>query len=256
MIVPTTLIAVAVMRRDLAWMTAAVGCGLLAMWIISERYWFRPTRVLRRSLAGIRSGSVAIAELDAVVGPIGLSAVVPDIQRVLADHKGLAGTMERRIERHVSHRTSALEHKLDVMRVAADRDLLTGLKSRTAFDRVFPALVEQLDTQGRDIALVAFGIDRFKPLNDTLGREAGDEFLAQVGQVIAGQTREEDQAFRFDGDEFVVVLPDRKRGDASAFAARIADLAAGLGNTLNHAPPPTLSFGVADWHADFADTPT
>jgi diguanylate cyclase len=103
------------------------------------------------------------------------------------------------------------------------RDPLTRLATRVVLlDRLRCAL----EDPGRDEELVAavfFDLDRFKLVNDSLGHDAGDRLLVLVAERLRESVREDDAAFRFGGDEFIVLctgLPDA--GAALAIADRIA----------------------------------
>ena len=58
---------------------------------------------------------------------------------------------------------------------------------------------------GESLSLMMIDVDDFKLLNDTIGHAAGDEFLRSVGQLIKSTMRDNDIAFRYGGDEFVIL---------------------------------------------------
>jgi len=96
----------------------------------------------------------------------------------------------------------ALNDELSRLRKASsgqlDFDPLTGLRNRTA-------LARWMEEAGRfDGLVVVCDMDDFKQLNDRFGHLVGDEILHGVGKLIAGSIREEDLAFRWGGDEFVI----------------------------------------------------
>ncbi len=87
-------------------------------------------------------------------------------------------------------------------------DLLTGLPNRKLFlDRLQQAVLESLRSD-KALAVLFVDLDRFKPVNDTLGHHAGDQVLKLVAERLRHELREEDTLARLGGDEFVVLLKD------------------------------------------------
>jgi diguanylate cyclase (GGDEF)-like protein/PAS domain S-box-containing protein len=115
----------------------------------------------------------------------------------LPAHRSLRGvviTCHEMGERQQLH--SELSH-------SATRDALTGLLNRTAFVE----RLEALTGLGLDDHTVLFiDLDRFKPVNDTLGHAAGDDVLRTVAQRIRDCTPEGCFSCRLGGDEFAVLL--------------------------------------------------
>lgn len=85
----------------------------------------------------------------------------------------------------------------------AETDTLTGLGNRLYLAR---RLREMLAPSAQPFSLLFVDLHRFKPINDELGHQAGDEVLRTIGQRIKATVREADIAARMGGDEFVVVL--------------------------------------------------
>lgn len=84
-------------------------------------------------------------------------------------------------------------------------DPLTGLMNRAALDEV----CEAGDLVSGAVAVI--DLDNFKDVNDVLGHLVGDEVLANVGNLIKTSIRKEDGAWRWGGDEFVVLFRDQSR---------------------------------------------
>ena len=98
-------------------------------------------------------------------------------------------------------------------------DPLTGCHNRASTMAVLEAaLAEPGD---RPTAVVFVDLDEFKPVNDTLGHDAGDELLVTTAQRLAGVLREDDVVGRLGGDEFLVVSRGVDGPDAAALGTRI-----------------------------------
>ena len=108
------------------------------------------------------------------------------------------------------------------VRHLAHHDPLTGLPNRALFhDRLLGALAEGL-RHGERTALLLLDLDRFKDVNDTLGHDAGDALLLEVGRRLLACTREGDTVARLGGDEFALVLPRLENtGAAAAVAVKV-----------------------------------
>lgn len=96
-----------------------------------------------------------------------------------------------------------LKSQQEIQRLA-QHDPLTGLVNRTqcelAFQRAFTKNTEQ------SVALLFIDLDNFKPINDALGHQAGDEVLQYLAVMLQSQLSEQDLLSRFGGDEFVVLI--------------------------------------------------
>ncbi|HEY0114707.1 MAG TPA: EAL domain-containing protein [Allosphingosinicella sp.] len=94
-------------------------------------------------------------------------------------------------------------------------DQLTGLANRALLeDRVAQAL-NRYRRSGEQVALLMLDLDRFKQVNDTLGHNAGDELVRQVGERLRALLRDTDTVARIGGDEFAIVQA-RPKGEADA----------------------------------------
>lgn len=104
----------------------------------------------------------------------------------------------------------------------AQHDALTGLPNRTLFDDRLGLALSAARRDQAHLALMFIDLDRFKPINDTLGHAAGDLVLKEVASRISGVIREADTAARIGGDEFVVLLRNIQTGmDACSIAEKI-----------------------------------
>lgn len=132
----------------------------------------------------------------------------------------------------VGHLTSAFNRLLRKLSesqaelaLAAHHDALTGLPNRLLLaDRLQQALA-LAKRKGQRVALLFLDLDGFKPINDTLGHEAGDEVLRQVARRLIDQVRRADTLARIGGDEFVLLLCDLE-DDGKAVEAAATSVAA------------------------------
>lgn len=99
-------------------------------------------------------------------------------------------------------------HYQEELKKQATQDALTGLVNRVVvMDRVDQAVAHANRSQ-KALAVLYINLDRFKVVNDTLGREAGDEVVRTVALRLSQCVRREDTVGRVDGDEFIVLLAD------------------------------------------------
>jgi len=87
-------------------------------------------------------------------------------------------------------------------------DPLTELPNRLFLNDYLPRALALARRQTRRVAVFFIDIDGFKPVNDTLGHEAGDAILCAVARRLRGAVRESDLVARLGGDEFLVALTD------------------------------------------------
>ncbi len=91
-------------------------------------------------------------------------------------------------------------------------------------------LDEELDRAGRyghPLTLLLLDIDRFKKINDLLGRKGGDQVLRQLAELVSQTLRNPDNLARFGGEEFAVLLPATDQNEGLIVAERLRDIIAG-----------------------------
>jgi diguanylate cyclase (GGDEF)-like protein len=176
-------------------------------------------------------------------------SVAPPIQRIVATLHGVAaGDLTRRVsvDTHdeLSYVARALNETVTRTEMATNRlaeqathDTLTGLPNRALFlDRLGQALARSRRT-GAMLAVLFIDLDRFKPINDSLGHHTGDEVLCVVARRLTELLRGVDTVARLAGDEFVVICerligPDAALGVADTVLAELnRPIMTGAGNT-------------------------
>ncbi len=107
--------------------------------------------------------------------------------------------------------TSSIVEKLKYMErlnMNAITDSLTGLYNKREFEKRLKEEVNRATRYKRKFSIAIFDLDRFKQWNDTYGHVEGDHLLASVGTLVLSSVRTSDIAFRFGGDEFVIMFPE------------------------------------------------
>ncbi len=145
---------------------------------------------------------------------------------------------------------------LSESRRQASTDELTGLPNRRYFYELLPKELTAAEAKGGPLTLLVADLDRFKELNDTLGHQAGDLLLQQLGPRVLDALRVTDTLARLGGDEFALLLPGC---DCDAAVAIVEHVQAILNEPFTirgiklHVE---ASIGVASFpkHADDADT--
>jgi diguanylate cyclase (GGDEF)-like protein len=141
-----------------------------------------------------------------------------------------------------------LERARRALRASARTDSLTQLWNRLQLNDDLDLFQGQLQRYGHRYAATIVDLDRFRSYNDANGQLAGDEALRVVAETIARQLRTGDRAYRYSGDELVVLLPEQTTDSARVAAERIREAVDAL--ALPHAGNPpwhlvTVSMGVA-----------
>jgi diguanylate cyclase (GGDEF)-like protein len=128
-------------------------------------------------------------------------------------------------------RISALNRQARRDRVRLDRlnqllersavtDELTGLKNRAALTADLRMVRSRIERLSERYGLLMLDLDRFKAINDGCGHLAGDRVLRSVAEALMGILRPGDAAYRYGGEEFVVVIRVHASEEASVAAER------------------------------------
>jgi diguanylate cyclase (GGDEF)-like protein len=111
-----------------------------------------------------------------------------------------------------------LHHRVKLL---ARKDSLTGLGNRMALDATLATEVARAQRFGHPFSLLIIDIDHFKHINDAFGHSAGDQVIRAVAAELAECLRPYDQAFRYGGEEFVVLLSETGIAKGRQIAERI-----------------------------------
>jgi two-component system cell cycle response regulator len=140
----------------------------------------------------------------------------------------------------------------DMLSAIALADSLTELNNRRALEWDLPRQIKRARTQKTSLSLIILDVDHFKKVNDTHGHLAGDRILQVLCQRLRHNLRCQDTAFRYGGEEFVILLANTNDEEALLVARRlnrvVSDEPFALSNklTINI----TISLGTACLQAE------
>jgi diguanylate cyclase (GGDEF)-like protein len=105
----------------------------------------------------------------------------------------------------------------------AHNDSITGLLNKNSFMFILNQQVAMARGSGSNLSVLFADIDDFKRINDSFGHGVGDKVLKQAGKLINRIKRRSDFAFRYGGDEFVILMPDTSSNDGILLANRLRE---------------------------------
>lgn len=139
----------------------------------------------------------------------------------------------------------------------ASHDSLTNLPNREMFNQLLHFAIEAAERYRRQFAVLFIDLDRFKIINDSLGHEAGDALLVEIGNRLRKSLRSSDVVARLGGDEFVVILEHTVDGQniESVTHSLLTALRQPL-QLFGHECHITASIGISLYPADGTDVQT
>lgn len=130
----------------------------------------------------------------------------------------------------------------------AHTDSLTGLQTRDIMEQHIKRELSRAERSGTAFSIALCDLDHFKRVNDQHGHQAGDIVLAGIAQLIEDSLRAYDEAFRYGGEEFLLLLPETDKADAVAVVERLRkDIEAASFDADGTRLQITMSFGVAEF---------
>jgi diguanylate cyclase len=147
-----------------------------------------------------------------------------------------------------------LQTNLERAEEAGLRDVVTAIGNRRFFDACFPDEVEKARRVGDTICLALADIDKFKQVNDRFGHLVGDRLLRLFANILVQNVRGHDKVARFGGEEFALIFPGARLGDAVSAVERIRGVLEAkqwsIEPTGERVGKVTASFGVARLRPD------
>lgn len=154
-----------------------------------------------------------------------------------------SGRMYNHYLRHAYELTARLNEANRDLDHLSRHDPLSGLKNRATLESTLHDELERSARYGSPCALIMLDIDYFKRINDTHGHEVGDRVIFGVAERITAECRRTDDAARWGGEEFMLLLPETSLTGAQTIAERLRRRIAE--SEFDNVGPVTASLGVA-----------
>ncbi len=211
------------------------------------------TRADNPMTAAIRENrTVELAPNCVLLARDGLESAIEDSAAPIRDREGRA-TGAVMVFRDVS----AARAQAQRLAYLAQHDSLTKLPNRVLLNDRLTQALSLADRHHHQVAVLFLDIDGFKPINDTLGHDAGDRLLQLVADRLIASVRGSDTVGRLGGDEFVVVLSRIEHArDAAISVEKMLHAVARPYDIGSHEVRVTASIGIATYPADGSDPAT
>ena len=168
------------------------------------------TKMETRSIVAVpvkfRDHVLGVIELINCMGPDGFSDRDLGLLEALADYAAIAMENARHVQRI---------HELTIT------DDCTSLYNSRHLNTVLDTEIYRSQRYGYHFSLIFLDLDHFKTVNDTFGHLMGSKLLGEIGDMIKANCRMIDFAFRYGGDEFVLLLPQTSKENAFIVARRL-----------------------------------
>lgn len=157
----------------------------------------------------------------------------------------------------IQHDITSRKQENEHARHLAYHDALTALPNRACFFDLLEAALLNASRANYMLATMFVDLDRFKPVNDTLGHHIGDQLLVAVAERIRVALRHADTVARIGGDEFVVLIDELENTHiASRLAQKLVDTLAHPFVLEGQTIKVSASVGVSLYPSDGADSHT
>lgn len=138
----------------------------------------------------------------------------------------------------------------EIIRRAAEYDILTALPNRARLSTDMDHRIEELANKGEEGYVIFFDLDGFKEINDTLGHAVGDEMLARIGAFLQESALTRDRSYRYGGDEFVVLWNTQCPGTIDEVIAYLRQGFSSVWQLESHQVRCDASIGISHYPSD------
>ncbi len=182
------------------------------------------------------------------LGVLHLQGILPEPEPTLPQFRA-ADTLRElavTVAEHIALSLASLKLR-ETLRNQSIRDPLTGLFNRRYLEATLAREMLRAVRKERPLGIILLDVDHFKQYNDTRGHPAGDALLRELGAFLQRNTRGDDLACRYGGEEFLLIFPETNLETARI---RAEQLRAGIKQVVpmldgRKLDPVSLSLGVA-----------
>jgi diguanylate cyclase (GGDEF)-like protein len=118
--------------------------------------------------------------------------------------------------------SAVMDYKIYLLSIRSNIDILTGLPGRRMLDESFDQ--QLINAEPLNLYILLLDIDRFKHVNDTYGHLVGDVVLRTLASNFLAWTRYDEQAYRYGGEEFIVIIRTKTDEQARQAGLRLCQL--------------------------------
>lgn len=186
-----------------------------------------------------------VALYNLVYVGVGLIMLYFNYQHAVSRRKQFMQMMVVNSERD---KVKAIKTKLRTM---SSTDSLTGVTNRQELDKTLSAEWRRLCRTGNDLSIMMIDVDNFSQYNQQYGHKQGDAVLVDVAKAIQEAfKRSSDNVGRYEGDKFMVILPDTAAGEAELMCRSVCKRVRELKQGSESSSAMSVSIGVASCRPD------
>lgn len=147
----------------------------------------------------------------------------PEIQNGNGDLALILERKKRRCSRLADHLSLALANLSlqEKLKLKSIQDSLTGLANRRHMEEILQRQFYRMLRHHTPCSIIMLDVDHFKTFNDTYGHDMGDYVLKEMGRYLKENSRGEDLACRYGGEEFIIILADTDIDQAGKKAEKV-----------------------------------
>lgn len=169
--------------------------SLGVIYFLLHRWFLQPIQQLTAAMQGLRDGRYQPEKLPSGQGEVG---------RLIR----FFGEMAQAIRRHTDELEDRVRERTQQLETLTRIDPLTNLLNRRGLTDIINTGLDRARRSNTSLGILWIDLDHFKALNDSQGHAVGDQALIEIADVLRENLRTYDQAARWGGDEFLIVMAD------------------------------------------------